>query len=69
MAVTSQIRPSGTFGEVVITQWQHARLLKPSVVKPVITTLHRRLIVRRLGQLHDDDAEALRSGLAIILNR
>jgi hypothetical protein len=40
MAITSQMRASATFGEVVIDDWQAAGLLKPSVVKPVITN-HR----------------------------
>jgi mRNA interferase MazF len=51
MAVTSQLKPSDVPGEVVVTHWQHAGLLKPSVVKPVITTLHKRLIIRKLGRL------------------
>ena len=38
-AVTSQIGTSNTFGEVVVNQWQQAGLLKPSAIKPVITTI------------------------------
>ena len=40
-AVTSQIRPSNNFGEVIVNQWQQAGLFKPSAVKPVITTIER----------------------------
>jgi mRNA interferase MazF len=39
MAVTSQLRPSETFGEVIVNQWREAGLLKPSAIKPVITTI------------------------------
>jgi len=39
MAVTSQIQPARIIGEVIIKDWQEAGLLKPSVVKPVITTI------------------------------
>jgi mRNA interferase MazF len=33
MALTSQLRPSPTPGEVQVSQWQNAGLLKPSVIK------------------------------------
>ena len=39
MAVTSQPRPAGGVGEVHVKDWQGAGLIKPSVVKPVITTI------------------------------
>jgi len=51
MAITSQVKSTPAFGEVVITQWQKAGLLKPSVVKPVLTTVGKRLMLRRLGWL------------------
>lgn len=67
MAVTSQQRPSGTFGEVQIKEWQAAGLLKPSVVKPVLTTIEHTLVIRTLGRLKDDDQRALRQALATIV--
>jgi mRNA interferase MazF len=66
MAVTSQIRPGATFGEVLISDWQKAGLLKPSVVKPVMTTVERRLIIRQLGRLEQADLTALHNVLAVI---
>jgi mRNA interferase MazF len=44
MAVTSQLRPM-SLGEVAVTAWEAAGLLKPSVIKPVFTTLEKRLVV------------------------
>lgn len=44
MAVTSQVKPTPGFGEVVLKDWQAAGLLKPSVIKPVITTIATRLV-------------------------
>ena len=38
MAISSQLRPAASLGEVVVQDWQAAGLIKPSVVKPVITT-------------------------------
>jgi mRNA interferase MazF len=67
MAITSQLRPAPTVGEVNVVHWQTAGLLKPSVIKPLITTIEARLVLRQLGQLHADDQKALRQVLADIL--
>lgn len=67
MAVTSQIRGGTTIGEVVITDWKKAGLLKPSVIKPVITTIERGLVLRRLGKLEERDSIALRDALRMIV--
>jgi mRNA interferase MazF len=55
MAVTSQARPAGGIGEVQVKHWQAAKLLKPSVVKPVITTIEHSLVIRTLGRLKEVD--------------
>jgi mRNA interferase MazF len=71
MAITSQLRASsaggGAYGEVWLTQWQKAGLLKPSLVKPVIATLEQHLIIRQLGTLADTDAQALRTAIKKII--
>jgi mRNA interferase MazF len=67
MAVTSQLRSSQEFGEVWISDWQGAGLLKPSAIKPVITTLERRMVIRTLGCLSGADRDALWAGLTLIL--
>lgn len=63
MGVTSQLRAAASFGEVWLKDWQAAGLLKPSAIKPVITTIEARLIIRRLGRLGREDALALRGAL------
>lgn len=65
MSVTSQVRALSTM-EVIITQWQAAGLLKPSVIKPVFTTLDRSLVIAKLGQLDTIDQRALRNTLPTI---
>jgi mRNA interferase MazF len=67
MAVTSQFKPAATVGEVAVAQWQGAGLLKPSVIKPVIATVERRLIRKSLGRLQATDRQALKEVLAQIL--
>jgi mRNA interferase MazF len=60
MAVTSQMRPTPRVGEVTVVQWQAAGLLKPSVIKPLITTIEAALVIRQLGSLVADDQKTLR---------
>lgn len=42
MAITSQVKISPAIGEVAVAEWQKAGLLKPSVIKPVLTTVEKR---------------------------
>jgi mRNA interferase MazF len=67
MAVTSQLRGSGAFGEVLVQDWQAAKLLKPSAVKPVLATLDQSLILKTLGKLSPRDRQALKEALTQIL--
>jgi len=60
MAITSQIRSSLGFADTLLTDWQSANLLKPSVVKPVLATLEQGLVIKQLGQLSANDQAALR---------
>lgn len=67
MAVTSQLRPSGALGEAYIGDWQSAGLIKPSAVKPVITTIEASLVLRRLGQIGENDRQTLRRAIATLI--
>lgn len=67
MAVTSQVRPAAGVGEAAIQRWTQAGLLKPSVLKPLLATVEKGLVIRRLGKLEDQDRDALRQSLKAIL--
>ncbi len=67
MAITSQVRTPLAFAETLVADWQVANLLKASVVKPLLATLERSLIIRQLGSLSNRDQAVLRQALAIIL--
>jgi len=67
MAVTSQSHGSGYFGDIRIPNWQPAGLLKPSVIKPILTTVEKSLVIRKLGSITDNDRTALNEGLRSIL--
>jgi mRNA interferase MazF len=61
IAVTSQVNIPLQFGETLITEWSRAMLLKPSVIKPIITTLEKQLVIKKLGKLEAADILALQS--------
>jgi mRNA interferase MazF len=63
MAITSQIRPRAALGEFTIADWNPAGLIAPSAVKPVVATIEKRLILRKLGQLQPADVRSLRISL------
>jgi mRNA interferase MazF len=51
MAITSQLRPAPTVGEAAVLRWQEAGLLKPSLIKPLVTTIETKLVLSQLGTL------------------
>jgi mRNA interferase MazF len=67
MAITSQISPSLSLGESQIIDFSGAGLLKPSVIKPVITTIEKSLVIRKLGQLQENDCQKLKQIILTIL--
>ena len=67
MAVTSQSRPTTALGEVEIQDWQAAGLIKPSVIKPVIATVEKGLVLRHLGRLREQDQKTLRKAIAHVI--
>jgi mRNA interferase MazF len=67
LAVTSQVRAAPAIGEAAIGKWKEAGLLKPSVLKPLLATIEKGLVLRRLGRLEEKDRRALREVLDDIL--
>jgi mRNA interferase MazF len=67
IAVTSQVSTVLQFGEMPITNWSTAGLLKLSVVKPIVTTIEKKLVLRKLGQLDNTDRKTLKLILQQIL--
>jgi len=52
---------------VIVQDWQEAGLLKPSAIKPVITTIEKSLVIKTMGRLKEDDKKALEESLREIL--
>jgi mRNA interferase MazF len=51
MSITSQVSSSPKVYDIAITDWDSAGLLKASMIKPVITTIEKQLILKKLGRL------------------
>lgn len=67
MAIMSQFNSSLNFGEMAISDFRNAGLLKPSIIKPVITTIEKSLVIKKLGQLNDLDCQNLQQLIGSIL--
>jgi len=50
-----------------LQDWQQARLLKPSLLKPLIATLEQNQIVKVMGQLSSTDKSLLEKTIQTIL--
>jgi mRNA interferase MazF len=59
LAITTQARPLRGVSESAIVGWKQAGLIKPSLLKPVVTTIERGLVIRKLGRLDETDRRAL----------
>lgn len=64
--ITSHIKH--TLDEVQLMDWQIAGLLKPSVVKPILSSFDARVVRRKLGALSDPDRVQVRALFARILD-
>jgi mRNA interferase MazF len=67
MAITSQVHTQLGFGEALVADWQTAGLIKPSVLKPVLTTIEQGLVARTLGKLAAPDLRTLRAAIAQVI--
>ena len=66
MAITGHLSSFPRIGEMVLAEWKKAGLLRASTVKPIVTSLEKDLVIRRLGSLEPKDAQALRNSFQVI---
>ncbi len=60
MGITSQVSSNPKVGDIIITDWGSAGLLKASMIKPVIKTIEKQLILKKLGRLQNVDIQSLK---------
>lgn len=63
MAITSHTEKTIGVGECLIKDWSSAGLLKPSAIKPVISTIEQTLVLKKLGRLSFDDLGSIDNAL------
>ena len=68
VAVSSRIRMPTAFGELILEDWKEAGLLAPSTIKPVLATIEKALVLRRLGRLEAGDRANLTTSLRRLLS-
>lgn len=68
MAITSHIDKVAGIGECLIKDWQAAGLLKPFAIKPAISTIEQKLILKKLGSLSSDDLFSAENALKKFLD-
>ncbi|MEA5508479.1 type II toxin-antitoxin system PemK/MazF family toxin [Crocosphaera sp. UHCC 0190] len=67
MPITSQIKLPLTLGELQIIDFLSAGLIKPSVIKPIISTIEKSLVIRKLGQLKNIDCQNFKNIIPVII--
>ena len=67
MAITGHLSGYPRIGEVIVSDWKGAGLLKASTIKPILTSLEKSLIIRTLGKLSQPDLVAIRDAMKMIL--
>ncbi len=68
MAITSQTKMFFEIGECLIRNWKEAGMLKPSAIKPAISTIEQKLVLKKLGVLSTDDLASVNNTLKELLS-
>ncbi len=65
-AITSNVRRILP-GDTVLTQWEQAGLLAPSLVTGIVRTINQRAITRKIGRLPGKDLSSVEASLRLSL--
>jgi mRNA interferase MazF len=68
MAITSQTAKTYGRGECHIEEWKKAGLLKPSSIKPAISTIEKQLVLKKLGNISSNDFVLMENALKELLD-
>lgn len=61
--IISKTRETDDPDEYVIEDWKKAGLVIPSLMKPAVSTIERKLVIRKLGSLSSRDRDSLERAL------
>lgn len=66
--ITGRLNAPPRPGDYRLKDWRAAGLVGPSLVRTRLSTLHRSVVLRRLGRMPDDDMLAVGSSLMTALD-
>ncbi len=67
ISLTTRVSPEARFGVAPLQQWKQAGLPVACFIKPVLFTFEKRLVIKRLGRLQEEDRSRVRAALDQIL--
>lgn len=68
MAITGHLSDYPRIGEVIVSGWREAGLLKASTIKPILATIENGQILRTFGKLGQSDRLSLKKALKVTLS-
>ncbi|MCC7211132.1 MAG: type II toxin-antitoxin system PemK/MazF family toxin [Candidatus Brocadia sp.] len=68
MAITGKTDKTLNVGECLIEDWRDAGLLKPSSIKPAVSTIEQGLVIKKLGKLSPKDLFRMENALKEFLD-
>ena len=68
IAITGKTDKVLSIGECLIEDWRAAGLLKPSAIKPAISTIEQTLVLKKLGRLSSKDLISMENTLKWFLD-
>ncbi len=67
ISLTTRVSPEARFGVAPLQQRKQAGLPVACFIKPVLFTFEKRLVIKRLGRLQEEDRSRVRAALDQIL--
>ena len=63
VSITGNLQATHHPGDYLLKSWREAGLLKKSLVKTLVFTIEKSLVIRKLGKLSEADTEGVSRGL------
>ncbi|MQF64927.1 type II toxin-antitoxin system PemK/MazF family toxin [SAR202 cluster bacterium AC-409-J13_OGT_754m] len=65
--ITGNFNSQPRRGDYTLARWQDSGLLRPSLIRGRITTLHSTSVIRQLGSLHKDDLQKMLAAIGSLM--
>lgn len=65
--ITGNVNSQPRKGDYILSRWQDSGLLRPSLIRGRITTLHSTSVIRQLGSLHKEDLRKMLDAIGSLI--